>query len=456
MAEFHTSLFIFRRDLRLKDNIGLAHAHKLSERVVPCFIIDPRQVTAANPYRSLNARQFMLEALDDLSQQLHKIDGKLFIFHGIAEDVVNKLIAKNEIDAVFVNRDYTPFSIERDTAIKNECAEHDVPFFSDDDILLHEPDVILTGAGKPYVMFTPYYRKAALLKVEKPLKMQKYKWLKTVKGVQEFDIRTLQREYTNPNLHVHGSRSDAEKILRTIKKYKDYAQTHDFPAIATTHLSAYIKFGLVSIREVYDAMANAFGKKSALVRQLFWHDFFTTVAYFNPSVFGQPFKEKYASLAWENNRAMFDRWRAGMTGFPIVDAGMRQLNVTGYMHNRVRLITGSFLVKDLHIDWRWGERYFAQQLVDYDPSVNNGNWQWVASTGTDSQPYFRIFNPWLQQKKFDPDCTYIKEWIPELRSVEPRKIHTLYKSEPVDGYPEPVIDHRVESAKTKQIFKKIQ
>ena len=194
-----------------------------------------------------------------------------------------------------------------------------------------------------------------------------------------------------------------------------------------------------------------------LIKQLYWRDFFTQVAYHSPFVFGQPFHEKYSKLPWSNSEKAFTAWCTGTTGFPIVDAGMRELNATGFMHNRVRMIVASFLTKDLHIDWRKGERYFAQQLVDYDPAVNNGNWQWCASTGCDAQPYFRIFNPWLQQKKFDPQCIYIKKWVPELQKILPLTIHTWYKedSPPIKNYPRPMVDHGVESKKAKELYKNI-
>ena len=199
------------------------------------------------------------------------------------------------------------------------------------------------------------------------------------------------------------------------------------------------------MREVYYAITEQLGSEHPLLRQLYWRDFFTHIAYHFPQVFGRPFLEKFANLHWDNNRDYFQAWSEGKTGFPIVDAGMRELNATGFMHNRLRMIVASFLVKDLHISWRWGERYFAQHLVDYDPCVNNGNWQWAASTGCDAQPYFRIFNPWLQQQKFDPDCRYIYRWIPELKAFSPKTIHQWDKKHHHCNYPAPIIDHARES-----------
>jgi deoxyribodipyrimidine photo-lyase len=222
----------------------------------------------------------------------------------------------------------------------------------------------------------------------------------------------------------------------------------------------------VSVREIFHALIKQLGTKHPLVRQLYWRDFFTYLAYHKPSVFGHPYQEKYQHLEWNNNKKLFTTWCKGETGFPIVDAGMRELNATGFMHNRVRMIVASFLVKDLHINWLWGEKYFAQQLVDYDPAVNNGNWQWCASTGCDAQPYFRIFNPWLQQKKYDSECIYIKKWIPELISYSPKIIHNWFKESfdrlrmngqnKTKGYPRPIVDHKRQSDLAKKWYRKSQ
>lgn len=255
---------------------------------------------------------------------------------------------------------------------------------------------------------------------------------------------------------IKGGRIEALKILKNVKVFKNYDGGRDLPAkSATSLLSAHHKFGTCSIRETYWAVRDALGPRHTLIKELYWRDFFSHIAYHFPHVFGGAFYPEYDALPWANDKERFQRWCDGLTGFPIVDAGMRELNTTGFMHNRVRMITASFLVKDLHIDWRWGERYFAQHLVDYDPCVNNGNWQWVASTGCDHQPYFRVFNPWLQQKKFDPLCLYIKKWVPELKTVDARQLHRWYEvsGDSADRYPAPVVDHAAESIKAKEIFK---
>jgi deoxyribodipyrimidine photo-lyase len=454
--KFNNSLFIFRRDLRLEDNTALIQASRESNNVVPCFIIDPRQVEATNNYRSLNAIQFMKETLLDLDEHIRSEGGRLYILQGTADKIITHIIKTVPIDALYTNRDYTPFSEHRDEALKKICYEHDIEFIQKNDLLLTEPEDIVTGNGTPYSIFTPFFKRARQKTIEQPDLYRISNWYtKPLKGALQ-NIKQAFEPYENEQLHVYGSIKNAKQILRSMKKFESYGLTHDYPAIPTTNLSAFTKFGLVSIRRIYHTMLNSLGPSNPLIRQLYWRDFFTHIAYFSPFVFGQPFKERYKKLEWRNDMHQFEAWCQGLTGFPIIDAGMRQLNETGYMHNRVRLLVSSFLVKDLHIDWRLGEQYFAQKLVDYDPAVNNGNWQWVASTGTDAQPYFRIFNPWLQQKKFDADCTYIKHWVPELATISPAIIHNLYKTRPSHTikYPLPLVDHSVESLISKMLYKK--
>lgn len=459
MKTFKTSLFIFRRDLRLDDNTGLFEAVKTSDLVIPCFIFDPRQITSRNQYRSMNAIQFMIESLQDLEKQLKQRKGKLYLFKGEAEKVIKKCIKLLNINAIFCNEDYTPFNAQRDEAIKKICLQNKIPFFQLNDVLLTEPGEILTGSGTPYVKFTPFFKKALKKEIDKPKKLRSDNfYTKTIKFAESTSIYKSILKKKNPTINIQGGRSNALTILKKLKNFKNYAQQRDFPAIATTYLSAHNKFGTVSIREVYHAIREKLGKNHMLIQQLFWRDFFTHVAYNFPFVFGQAFQQKYNNLSWSKSKKKFNAWCKGKTGFPIVDAGMRQMNKTGFMHNRVRMIVASFLTKDLHISWLWGEKYFAQQLEDYDPCVNNGNWQWSASTGCDAQPYFRIFNPWTQQKKYDSDCIYIKKWVKELQKVDPKIIHTWFKrSSPIiKGYPRPMLDHTVEQKKAKKFYKEAQ
>ena len=458
MKQYKKSAFIFRRDLRISDNRGLLHALQVSKEVVPCFIFDPVQIDGKNPYRSMNAIQFMLQSLHELDEQLKEKGSRLYIFYGNTHEIVKQLISSQNIDAIFVNRDYTPFSLKRDETLEKICIQNGCIFSSHHDLLLHEPEEVLSGNGTPYSIFTAFYKRALLLQVKKPeTKISNNFYSKPIAGSHRTQIfKKILAQY-NKNIWLKGGRSEGLRILRKINTLKDYAKTRNFPELPTSFLSAHLKFGTVSIRETYWKIAEILGLNHPLLRQLYWRDFFTHVAYHCPFVFGQPFHEKYKKLPWKNNKSDFEAWCTGTTGFPIVDAGMRQLNETGWMHNRVRMIVASFLVKDLHIDWRWGERYFAQKLVDYDPSVNNGNWQWNASTGCDAQPYFRIFNPWLQQIKFDKQCHYIKRWVLELKTIDPKIIHTWNnpKNGSIKNYPRPIVDHAKESEKSKHIYRNL-
>jgi deoxyribodipyrimidine photo-lyase len=439
--KFQKSLFLFRRDLRLEDNTGLIFALKSSEVVIPAFIFTPEQIEK-NPFRSDHCLKFMIESLNDLEDQLKKKGAKLFIFKGKPEEIVKKCMRELDIEALIVNRDYTPYSIQRDKNLENVCKMGAIPFYSFDDALLHPPEETVKKDGKPYTVFTPYFRNASKLTVLPP---RQNRWanyfngpISFAKDKPVFPLQTLENGLV-------GGRSEALKILKGLESFGNYGNLRDFPAEEySTHLSPYLKFTVCSPREIYAAICHHLSLHHELVRSLYWRDFFTSIAFFFPQVFKSSFHSKFDALKWSSDKRAFQRWCEGSTGFPIVDAGMREMNKTGFMHNRVRMITASFLVKDLHVNWRWGEKYFARTLIDYDPAVNNGNWQWVASTGCDAQPYFRIFNPWTQQKKFDPECLYIKKWIPELCDCSPKAIHAWHEEKYRDGcskYPAPMTDH---------------
>lgn len=446
---YSTSLFIFRRDLRLFDNNGLNAALRQSDRVLACFIFDPRQIEP-HPYQSWPGFQFMLEALQDLQCQFQQTGGFLYLFNAQPETVISQVHQQRQIEAVFVNRDYTPFSKMRDADLQCVCRDLSISFHSCADVLLNEPEEVQKADGSAYQVFTAFYNRARQIPVALPQALAGGRF------VQDFTetvnlIDTFKQPHDNS---LHGGRHAALEQLESLKSCQNYSEQRDFPAItATSELSPYLKFGCCSIREAYYAVLATLGSEHSLLRQFYWRDFFTHIAHHFPHVFGHAFHPRYDKIAWRNKAEEFEAWTQGRTGFPIVDAGMHQLNQTGCMHNRVRMITASFLVKDLQIDWRWGERYFAQHLLDYDPCLNNGNWQWAASTGCDAQPYFRIFNPWLQQKKFDADCDYIKRWLPELNSVSAAVIHGRHnKQAQVADYPMPIVDHRVRSQETKSLF----
>ncbi|TQD23807.1 deoxyribodipyrimidine photo-lyase [Methanolobus vulcani] len=455
--KYGLSLFIFRRDLRVDDNTALNLAMESSDMVIPCFIFDPGLADEKRKNFNHNAFQFLLECLEDLSQQLKFRNGILFLFSVLPEDIIMELKIKHGIEAVFFNKDYTPFSRKRDDAILNTCEDLDIDLICCHDVLLHEPGTVLTKEGKTYSVFSQFFKKASKREIPLPAMQEGGKFYSGNLAVSRVSLSDFSID-RNPSLFTKGGRSHALSILQEISDFKNYDDERDYPSITgTTGLSAHNKLGTISIREFYHYVKSELGPNHTLINELHWRDFFTHIAAAHPYVFTDAFKKKFDLLSWSGDEELFDAWCKGQTGFPIVDAGMKELNTTGYMHNRVRMIVSSFLVKDLHIDWKWGERYFASKLVDYDPCVNNGNWQWAASTGADSQPYFRIFNPWLQQKKFDPECLYIKKWIPELEGLSPKAIHSMDKGQQLLGvdYPQPIVNHSKERNVALAAFKSI-
>lgn len=443
--------------MRLIDNTALLFALKNAKEVVACFIFTPEQLEN-NPYRSDHCLQFMIESLEDLEQELQAKGGKLYLFSGTPKKIVSECIKTIGVDAVIVNQDYTPYSIQRDLEIAELCKKEGVSFHSFEDALLQPVEHTLKSDGTPYSIFTPYYRNASKLEVETPKRNAHTNYY--CKSIPFAKDRAFYNTILPKRIkEQQGGRSAALAILHKLSSFSEYASERDFPAEdRTTHLSAHLKFTTCSPREVYHAIVKHLGEDSPLIRSLYWRDFFTSIAFHCPWVFTGAFHRKFDKLKWSGDQERFALWCEGKTGFPIVDAGMREMNQTGFMHNRVRMIVASFLVKDMHIDWRWGEKYFAKTLIDYDPSVNNGNWQWAASTGCDAQPYFRIFNPWSQGEKFDPDCIYIKRWIPELDSLSPKQIHAWHKENHTNlypPYPSPILDHAKESKAALEQYKKI-
>ncbi len=433
--------------MRIEDNTGLIFALQASERVIPAFIFTSEQIED-NPFRSDHCVKFMIESLKDLGNELKKKGGRLFLFHGNPEEIVERCRRELDVDALIVNRDYTPYSQRRDQKLQKICQASGIPFYSFDDALLHPPEETCKKDRKPYLIFTPYFRNGLKLPVLPPLKNREINYFF---GSIPFATTEL---FFPAQLIENSSVGGRAAVVGILKKL-----TRDFPTgDCSTHLSPYLKFTICSPRELYAEICPDLPTHSALLRSLYWRDFFTSIAFFFPHVFEGPFNRKFNNLNWSNDESAYQRWCEGSTGFPLVDAGMREMNRTGLMPNRVRMITASFLIKDLQIDWRWGEKYFAQSLIDYDPAVNNGNWQWVAGTGCDAQPYFRIFNPWSQQKKFDPECTYIKKWIPELRKFSAQAIHRWYQEGCRAGsreYPAPMTDHEKAASKALDMYKSV-
>ena len=456
MKQFENGLFIFRRDLRIIDNIGLNLASTRCQRIYPIFIFTPEQVSNSNKFKSDNAVQFMIESLHDLQQQISKMGGKLLCFYGENDTIVNQLIKNLKIDYLSFNMDYTPYAIKRETNTIKICKNLKIAFEYGHDYYLIPPGTIVSSSGNPYQKFTPFYESSLKHKVLPPTPSKKIPFATTSHQLQHtITLDNAFKKFTkdNPNILMHGGRLAALKQLKVAQKnLLHYSQTHNDLFKPTSELSAYIKFGCVSIREVY----KVFRTKHDFIRQLFWRDFYANILYSFPHVLGSAMKPNYNKVKWTRNIKWFNAWTNGETGYPIVDAGMRQLNETGYMHNRARLIVSSFLVKTLLISWEQGEKYFAQKLTDYDPASNNGNWQWTAGSGADSQPYFRIFNPWTQAKNFDPNCEYVKRWVPELKDVPNKDLFNWFKEWPNYKnikYPKPICDYEEQRDKALKMYK---
>lgn len=453
-------LFIFHRDLRIRDNIGLVEASRRCEKLYTCFIFTPEQV-GNNQYKSNNAVQFMIESLDELREDISKTGGELLLFYGKQKELVAHLIKDLEIGGVYFNEDYSPYALDRDEETMDLCQSNDVQCEMFSDYYLYTPGTIKSSKNA-YKKYTPFYSAVLHEPVAVPNTKNISNISKTSKSLhKQINISTAFKNFTkpNPNILVHGGRSlGIQKLKAAQKNQKQYDERRDFFMENTTFLSAYIKFGCVSIREVYHVFKHAFGLNHGLIRELLWRDFFAHVLYAYPEVVGKSYQPRYRHIKWHNSSSNFKKWTIGETGFPIVDACMRQLNTTGYMHNRGRMTVASFLIKTLLIDWRLGEKYFATKLTDYDIASNNGNWQGISGTGVDMKPYFRDMNPWIQQKTYDEECEFIKKWVPELKDVDPKDIHEWasmckdpkYKS--ID-YPKPMVDYHEQKEKMLNMYK---
>ncbi len=444
MAKTETGLFVFRRDLRIVDNRGLNLLAGQCERVYGIFIFTPEQVGPKNEYRSDSAVQFMIESLEDLSSRVSSSGGELMTFYGSNKTVVKECLVALRPSVICFNVDITPYAKARDAQIVKICKKMNVRVLFGEDYYLNHPGSVTNGSGSPYLKFTPYYNECRKRKILAPV-ATKIHFARTTKHINHrISLKQALSKFTkaNPNILHRGGRANALRHIQTsAKNIARYGSTRDDLSKRTSELSAYIKFGCVSIREV----CASFRRNRDFTRQLVWRDFYAGILDSFPRVLGGSFKPKYDKVRWRYNEEWFSRWCNGETGFPIVDAGMRQLNITGFMHNRARLIVASFLVKTLLIDWRLGEKYFASRLIDYDVASNNGNWQWIASSGVDSQPYFRIFNPWEQAKAHDPKCNYVKKWVPELSAVPAADIlrwEITCDNYPNIGYFRPMVDYK--------------
>lgn len=445
--------FLFRRDLRLEDNSGLLAALAQGE-VTPVFCLDPKQ-GPGHRYFSTFGFGFMADSLRSLDAKLCDRGSSLALLPISSSELPAWLRARG-ITRLVWNRDYTPFSIARDAALAATCAEIGIDVEHHDDSVLYRPGSVTQPNGDGYKVFTPFYKRAITIPVARPRAIPAAaRFAPPTDATAGWERLAAIEAACGPKPRLRGGRETAEQHLNRIEALTNYEELRNLPGVeGTTELSPHLKFGTVSPREVCWRSRDAHGQGHGIERELHWREFFLHLCHQFPQVYGRPFRAEFEAVAWRNDPADWSRWVAGETGYPIVDAGMRELAQTGSMHNRVRMIVASFLVKDLLIDWREGEAYFAQKLTDYDPAVNNGSWQWAASTGADAAPYFRIFNPWLQQVKFDPEAAYIKRWVPELASLPASSIHGLLDTPLLrpEGYPEPMVDHRMAAERAKEAF----
>lgn len=422
------NIFWFRRDLRLEDNAGLTQALGKGLPVIPVFIFD-QHILAGLPKQDLRV-QFIHQEVARLQEEIRAYGSEMLVFHGDPENVFQVLLDQYRIKAIFTNRDYEPYAKSRDEKVWKLALERGVEFIDVKDHVVFDRDEVVKDDGLPYTVFTPYKRKW-LARVEasieegreRPLAFECFPSSEMLAGLWKTELRQEL-----PGLRQMGfqeSSFDFPDRVVARKRIMEYDKTRDYPGIeGTSRLGIHFRFGTISIR---DKAWHASKLNETYLSELIWRDFYSQILDHFPRVVAHSFRPEYDRINWLNNEEDFRRWREGTTGYPLVDAGMRELNQTGYMHNRVRMVTASFLTKHLLVDWRKGEAYFAEKLLDYDLASNNGGWQWASGSGTDAAPYFRIFNPESQLQKFDKDLTYVRKWVPEYGT---------------SAYPRPVVDHK--------------
>ncbi len=477
-----SALFWFRRDLRAFDNAGL-HAALTAAKSVQCVFVFDREILDVLTDKSDRRVEFVWDSVVELKQTLESMGGMLHVLYDVARTAIPKFAKTLGVDVVFTNHDYEPQAVARDAHVRDALKKLGIDFETRKDHVVFEKDEVLTQGGKFFSVFTPY--KNAWLKrvdaqslhaypVEAHKKSLASKRDRVGEGVMESEIPSLEAmgfQRTNlKELQFPTGVSGGEKLFTNFEERMDrYDDTRNFPAIkGPSYLSTHLRFGTVSIRGLARAAYTRWreGSRGAEVwlSELIWRDFYAHILHHNPRVVGASFKPEYDAIRWNPSKELFAAWCEGRTGYPLVDAAMRQLNQTGYMHNRLRMVAASFLVKDLLIDWRWGEKYFADKLNDFDLSANNGGWQWAASTGCDAQPYFRIFNPISQSEKFDADGTFIRKYVPEVAKLSNKDIHAPWLTSPIEqsarefkpgvDYPLPVVDHAKAREATLAEFKR--
>jgi deoxyribodipyrimidine photo-lyase len=412
------TVFWYRRDLRLEDNVGLFHALQNETGVLPIFIFD---TTILSQLSKDDARvTFIHQQLVKIQDQLKAKGKSLAVFYGEPLEVFTKLVKENNITAIYTNHDYEPYARKRDLELFKLFKDNKIEFKTSKDQVIFEKNEVIKEDGSPYVVYTPYSNK----------------WKQNFKQIQlkhynseEYIDKIISHSYPFLSLNEIGFKPSALRVTSydvSTTLIDNYEATRNFPALnKTSYLGIYLRFGAVSIRQMIAKAIES--KNETFFKELIWREFFMQILWHFPHTANKSFRPKYDAIQWENNESLFQKWCEGKTGYPFVDAGMRELNATGHMHNRVRMITASFLCKHLLIDWRWGEAYFANKLLDYEQASNVGNWQWAAGSGVDAAPYFRIFNPTEQVKKFDKDLLYIKKWVPEVNTP---------------NYPDPIVGHK--------------
>lgn len=421
MKEKRINIFWFRRDLRLEDNKGLYDALNSGKSVLPIFIFD-RNILDILEDRSDHRVTFIHQTIENLNDQITKTGSSLITFYDKPENVFKKLVAEYNIDKVFTNSDYEPYALDRDEKVKSLLHSHQIEFISSKDHVIFEKNEVTKDDGLPYTVFTPYKRKW-LATLEEQGGITTYS---SKDHIGQFIKQSSSKVISLDQMNFSSSAIKAPPLNIHNEIIKSYDQTRNFPGNTkgTSKLGVHLRFGTVSIRKMAKVGERL---NETYLSELVWRDFYHQIVFNFPHVATTCFRKKYEVISWENNEDDFDKWCNGQTGYPLVDAGMRELNTTGYMHNRVRMVVASFLTKHLLIDYRWGEAYFAQKLFDFDLASNNGGWQWAAGCGTDAAPYFRVFNPTSQLEKFDKNLVYTKKWVPEFGTFE---------------YTRPIVDHK--------------
>ncbi len=455
----------FRRDLRIADNTALCRAAKSELPVLPVYILS--DWTESHSWTGPNRQHFMCGCLESLAKNLAALGGRLIIRRGNPVEVLRQLILESHAKALYFNSDPDPFGKSIEDALQKLCSELGVDCHACADVSLHGPDEALNQSNLPYRVFTPYSKN--WLALPKPSPLAKPSALRTPSHISSLALPTVKvwgGEIPDARIVESGERAARERLKKAISgTIQTYSAKRDFPAEnGTSRISQDLRFGLVSIRTVYAeaikarAATDLAGRAGVdvFIKELAWREFYFAILHHFPNVLNEEFNLEMRGLPWNEPGELFEAWKHGRTGFPMVDAGMRELKATGFMHNRLRMITAMFLTKDLHLDWRLGESWFMQNLVDGEIASNNGGWQWSAGTGADAAPYFRIQNPWSQTARYDPDGIYIKRWIPELAAIHP----TRFLEPPLDGrplapdYPLPCVDHKTERDRTLATFKR--